>query len=63
MPNTTAERPSLTSLSQYMGPANPVRPLPRDPATVIADLLQQRLTPTRSREEQAFIDMQQSCNQ
>lgn len=62
MPNTTIERPLLTSLSQYMRPAYPARPSPRDPAAAIADLLQRRLTPTRSREEQAFIDMQHSCN-
>ena len=63
MPNTTIKQPLLTSLSQYMRLANPARPSPRDPAAVIADLLQRRLTPTRSREEQAFIDMKQSCNQ
>lgn len=63
MPKTLIDRPLLTSLSQYMRPANSARPSPRDPTAAIADLLQRRLTPTRSREQQAFIDTQHSCNQ
>ncbi len=63
MPNATIERPLLTSLSQHMRPASPLPPSPRDSTAVIASLLQRRLTPTRTREEQAFIDMQHSCNQ
>ena len=33
-------------------------PRPRPAAVVIADLLRARVTPTRSREEQAFIELQ-----
>ena len=34
---------------------------PHSAAQVIADLLRPKLTPTRSREEQAFIELQRGC--
>lgn len=36
---------------------------PRDPAALITELLRPRAAPTRSREEQAFIDLQRGCHQ
>jgi len=36
---------------------------PRDPAARITELLRPRAAPTRSREEQAFIDLQRGCHQ
>jgi hypothetical protein len=38
-------------------------PSPRDPAALITELLRPRAAPTRSREEQAFIDLQRGCHQ
>ena len=35
----------------------------REPAAVIAALMQKRPKPSRSREEQAFIDLQRVCHQ
>jgi hypothetical protein len=49
--------------AKYTGPAQPPQPPPREPAAVLAELLQRRLAPNRSREEQAFIDMQRGCHQ
>lgn len=40
-------------------PAAPVR----DPAALITELLRPRAAPTRSREEQAFIDLQRGYHQ
>lgn len=57
MKNETTTRPG----AKYTGPAQP--PPRREPAAVIAELMQKRLTPTRSREEQAFIDLQRGCHQ
>ncbi|MFL5562723.1 MAG: hypothetical protein ACJ79K_14730 [Gemmatimonadaceae bacterium] len=53
----TAKRPG----AKYTGPTQP--PAQREPAAVIAELMQKRFTPTRSREEQAFIDLQRGCHQ
>jgi hypothetical protein len=38
-------------------------PPEREPAAVIAALMQKRPKPSRSREEQAFIDLQRVCHQ
>ena len=35
---------------------------PRDPAALITELLRPRAAPNRSREEQAFIDLQRGCH-
>ena len=45
-------------------PNAPPQPAPpRDPAALITELLRPRAAPTRSREEQAFIDLQRGCHQ
>lgn len=38
-------------------------PPAREAVAVIAELMQKRPKPTRSREEQAFIDLQRVCHQ
>ena len=50
--------------SRYARPGEvPPKPPVRAPAAVITELLRPRATPTRSREEQAFIDLQRGCHQ
>jgi len=48
--------------ARYTAPTRPAPPA-RAPVAVIAELMQKRPTPTRSREEQAFIDLQRGCHQ
>ena len=51
--------------TRYTGIAEtpPPPPAPRDAAARITELLRPRAAPTRSREEQAFIDLQRGCHQ
>jgi hypothetical protein len=68
MTNTPLESPTRTALAapaswapytrQVDQSCFPAAPTPRPVAAVIADLLRPRVQPTRSREEQAFIDLQ-----
>jgi hypothetical protein len=60
----TEEKAPPGAPSRYTRPSNspPLAP-PRDPAALITELLRPRAAPTRSREEQAFIDLQRGCHQ
>lgn len=50
--------------TRYTGIAEtPPPPAPRGAAARITELLRPRAAPTRSREEQAFIDLQRGCHQ
>ena len=60
---TTSDRTNPRRPLQYTHATAP-RPAPRrEAAAVIADLLHRRIAPTRSREEQAFIEGQHGSQQ
>jgi hypothetical protein len=59
------EKVRATVPARYTRPERTAAPPPpaRDPAALISELLRPRAAPTRSREEQAFIDLQHGCHQ
>jgi len=61
----TEEKAPPGAPPRYTRPSNAPAPPPRvrDPAALVAELLRPRAAPTRSREEQAFIDLQRGCHQ
>ena len=62
----TEEKVSPGVPSRYTRPSNTPPPpalQDRDPAALVTELLRPRAAPTRSREEQAFIDLQRGCHQ
>ena len=60
---TTMERILWRRPVQYTHPSAPRPVPPREPTAVIADLLRRCSAPTRSREEQAFVDGQHGGQQ
>ena len=61
----TVEKGVTGTPTRYTRPQKeaPKPPRTRDPAALISELLRPRAAPTRSREEQAFIDTQRGCHQ
>lgn len=59
----TREKAPPSRPPRHPHPADTPAPRSREATAVITELLRPRVTPTCSREEQAFIDLQRACHQ